>query len=79
LNIVTPRATESVALVFLESELVELSGGVFTVGSALYKQHSFYIGMMNTVGFVTEWIQIVALPILLIFTLSLIRMRREKQ
>lgn len=61
------------------SELIELSGGVFTVGSELYAQHSFYITLMNTVGFVCEWIQIVALPILLIFAISLICSQREQK
>ena len=57
--------------------LTEAAGGVFTVGSELYGQYRFYVGLMGTVGFVTEWIQIVALPILLIFTVSAVSLYRD--
>jgi hypothetical protein len=60
------------------TELIELSGGVFTVGSELYEQYGSYARLMNEVSFISEWIQIVVLPILLVITVSWIRMRREK-
>ncbi|MBQ2988630.1 MAG: helix-turn-helix transcriptional regulator [Clostridia bacterium] len=59
--------------------LTEAAGGVFTVGSELYEQYRFYVDLMGTVGFVTEWIQIVAFPILLVITVSLIHMRKERK
>ena len=61
------------------TELVELAGGVFTFGSELYNRHALYTRLMNTVSFVSEWIQIASLPILLIFALALIRMRKERK
>jgi transcriptional regulator with XRE-family HTH domain len=60
------------------TELTEATGGVFTVGSELYKQHRFYLGLMGKTGFICEWIQIIALPILLIVTVSWIHMRKKR-
>lgn len=71
--IVSKFATEKL------TDLIELSGGVFTVGSDLYAQHTFYIRLMSSVSFVSSWIQIVSFSVLLIFTLALIRMRRERK
>ena len=58
--------------------LIEAAGGAFSVGSELYEQYFSYVKLMGTVQFVSEWIQIIALPILLVITVSWIRMRREK-
>lgn len=60
------------------TELTEFSGGAFVVTSELYEQYSSYVRWMSAVSFVTEWIQIIVLPILLVITVSWIRMRREK-
>ena len=59
-------------------ELAEAAGSVFVVGSELYEQYSSYVRLMSAVSFVTEWMQIIILPILLVITVSWIRMRREK-
>ena len=57
--------------------LAEASGGVFTVGSELYERYRFYLSLMSSVGFVSEWIRIIALPIFLIIAISWIRTRKE--
>jgi len=59
--------------------LIKAAGGVLTVGSEIYEQHRFYVGLMSTAGFVFEWIQIIALTVLLILTVSRIRMYRERK
>lgn len=59
------------------TELTEASGGAFTVNSELYEQYSSYVRLMGTMSFISEWIQIIVLPILLIITVSWIRMRKE--
>ena len=59
------------------TELTEVSGGVFVITSDLYEQYSSYVRWMGTVRFISEWIQIVVLSILLIITVSWVRMKRE--
>ena len=59
-------------------ELTEASGGVFIVNSEIYEQYSSYVRLMSAVSFVTEWVQIIVLSILLVITVSWVRMRREK-
>ena len=61
------------------TELTEASGGVFIVDSEIYEQYSSYVRLMSAVSFVTEWMQIIVLPILLVITVSWIRMRRERE
>lgn len=61
------------------TELTEASGGVFIVNSEIYEQYSSYVRLMSAVSFVTEWGQIIVLPILLVITVSWIRMRRERE
>jgi len=61
------------------SALVEMSGGVFMVGTELYEQHSFYISLMSSVGFISEWIQIIALSFLMIMTISWVYVRKEQK
>ena len=61
------------------TELTEDSGGVFVVNSEIYEQYSSYVRLMSAVSFVTEWMQIIVLSILLVITVSWIRMRRERE
>lgn len=61
------------------SSLVEMSGGIFTVGTELYEQHEFYIRLMSCMGFVSEWIQIIALTFLLIVMVSWIHMKKKEK
>ena len=61
------------------TELTEASGGVFIVNSEIYEQYSSYVRLMSAVSFVTEWMQIIVLSILLVITVSWIRMRRERE
>ncbi len=61
------------------SALIEAADGVLTFGTELYEQYSFYIRLMNTVGFVSEWIQIIALPVLLVITFSWGHLRKEQK